>query len=73
MIYDLLIKYTAEFLRDVLSGDLELLLKTAQEKYYELRVASSGTGRVKFVENPDLWKKVRKDIARIKTIIRERQ
>lgn len=71
MNYDITKKYTSEFLRGCTRGNLQKLLNFAQQRYFELREQSSPHGRVKFVEKPHLFGKVKKDIARIKTILVE--
>lgn len=71
MSYDITLKYKSEFLRGMPDVDLNKLLNQAQQRFYELRHQSSPSGRVKFVSRPHLWKKVKKDIARIKTILAE--
>ncbi len=71
MIYDIDVKYTAEFMRESGMDSLEELLITAQQRFLELRHQCSPHGRVKFAPKPHLFKKVKKDIARFKTILRE--
>ncbi len=69
MVYDITLKYSPEYLRDRSLQELEKLLSSAQQRFFELRCQSSPHGRVKYVRNPDLFGKVKKDIARIKTIM----
>ena len=71
MKYDITVKYTLEFLRGCIDDDLHELLNQAKRCHFELRVQSSPTGRVKLIKTPHLFKKVKKDIARIKTVLRE--
>ena len=73
MAYDITIKYTAEFLRGTVPEELSALLGQAQQRFFELRQQCSPHGRVKFVPKPHLFGKVKKDIARIKTILREKE
>jgi len=68
MKYDITLKYTAEFLREIPPKDLEKLLDSAQQKFFELRGQCSAMGRA---DKPNLFKKIEKDIARMKTIRRE--
>lgn len=72
MQYDLSLQYTPEFLRGVPLEELRDLLTDVQKRHYELRVQTSLHGRVKYVKRPHWFKKIKKDIARIKTIIREK-
>ncbi len=71
MSYDITRKYTPEFLRGIVPDDLSILLNQAQQSFFDLRRQCSPHGRVKFVPKPDLFGKVKKDIARIKTIMQE--
>lgn len=71
MSYDITLKYKPQFLREMPGIALNKLLNQAQQRFYELRHQSSPSGRVKYVPRPHLWKKVKKDIARIKTILSE--
>lgn len=71
MKYDITLKYTAELLRDITDEDLHVLLQQACHHQFELREQSSCGGRVRVALKPHLFKKVKKDIARIKTILRE--
>jgi len=73
MKYDITIKYTPEFLRGMAIEELTGFLKQVQQRYFELRTQSSAGGREKYTLNPDLFGKVKKDIARIRTILRERK
>lgn len=68
MKYDIEIKYTPEFLQELEDRDIEELLYSAQVKFFELREQKSILRRV---DRPHLFKKVKKDIARIKTVINE--
>lgn len=71
MSYDITLKYKSDYLRGIPNDGLNKLLNQAQQRFYELRQQCSPNGRVKLVNNPHLWKKVKKDIARIKTILAE--
>ena len=71
MAYDITLKYTPEFLRGMIPDGLNELLDQAQQRHLELREQCSPHGRVKYVPKPHLFKKVKKDIARIKTILKE--
>ncbi len=71
MQYDITLKYRPQFLREMQQEDLEELIVEAQERFWELRVQTSPHGRVKDVPKPDLFKKVKRDIARIKTVLNE--
>lgn len=73
MAYDITLKYSPDFLRGIPQDDLEVLLNQAQQRYFELRHQCSPHGRVKFVPRPDLFGKVKKDIARMKTLLAEKQ
>lgn len=69
--YDITLKYNTEFLREMGKEALNELLNHAQRRFFELRTQCSPHGRVKHVPKPHLWGKVKKDIARIKTILGE--
>lgn len=71
MKYDIELKYTPEFLRGFGRVEKQELLKQARQQALELREQSSCGGRVIVVSKPHLLKKVKRDIARIKTILRE--
>ena len=71
MKYDITLKYTPELLRGLPDDELKAFLQQAQHRALGLREQSSMGGRVKVVPKPHLFKKVKKDIARIKTILRE--
>ncbi len=73
MNYDITNKYRTEFLRDMTVGQLQKLLNKAQLRFLGLREQTSPHGRVKYVPKPHLFGKVKKDIARIKTLINEKQ
>lgn len=72
MAYDITLKYTAEFLRGIPDKNLEEMIGQAQQAHYELRTQASPSGRVKVPQKPDLFGKVKGDIARMKTILKER-
>ena len=71
MVYDISIRYSSEFLREMSPEDLEVLLDSSQQRFFELRCQCSPSGRVKFVPKPHLFDKIKKDIARIKTLLKE--
>ena len=71
MPYDITKKYSIEFLRDMNWEQLEKILNKAQFRFFELKQQTSPHGRVKYVPKPHLFGKVKKDIARIKTLIGE--
>jgi len=52
--------------------ELNELLDQAQARFFDLRVQTSPHGRAKVVPWPHLFGKVKKDIARIKTLLREK-
>jgi len=66
-VYKITTKYTAEFLREVTPLGLRALLLGARQKLLELRSDAGIAG----VRKPHLFKKVKKDIARIETVSRE--
>ena len=51
--------------------NLNTLLNNAQQSHFHLRCQASPHGRIKFTKHPDLFNKVKKDIARIKTLLKE--
>ena len=69
--YDSTLKYTSEFLRGFGRVEKQELLKQAKQHLLELREQSSCGGRVRVASKPHLFKKVRRDIARIVTILKE--
>ena len=71
MSYDITLKYTPELLRGFTYENLQNMLQQAQQRHYELRRQSSPHGRVKLVLKSHLFGKIKKDIARIKTMIGE--
>ena len=68
MKYDVTHKYAADYLRELSVLALQELLRSAQQAFFDLRRQSSPHGRVKYVEKPHFFKKVKRDIARMKTI-----
>lgn len=66
MEYSLKVKYNAQYLRESNPDDLENLMKGAYKKRQELRLSGEEVGT-------HVWGKIRKDIARIKTVFREGQ
>lgn len=71
MVYDINLKYNPELLRELRREELKEMLSVAQARHLDLRHQSSPHGRVKLVRWPHLHKKIKKDIARIKTILLE--
>lgn len=65
--YSVKIKYTPQFLLEMNKESLELLLHEAKQKLLELK--TDRAQRFGFAERPHLFKKVRKDIARIMTVL----
>lgn len=59
----------AEDIRDMSDAEVEARLKELREEQFKLRFSSS----MMEVENNALMGQVRRDIARIKTVIRERE
>ena len=68
--YDITLKYSNEVLRDQTVFELRKRVTEAIKRQYELRTQGAIMGTVEY---PDLFKKVRKDIARMKTIIKEKE
>ncbi len=58
-----------EEIREMGAPDLETRLKELKEEQFKLRFQAS----MMQLENPSLIKKIRRDIARIKTVLRERE
>ncbi len=58
-----------EELRELNRTELEVRLKELKEEQFKLRFQAS----MMQLENPSLVKKIRRDIARIRTILRERE
>ena len=73
MIYQTDNTYSPEYVRDLNLTELYLLIRSAQEKALSLRTQQSPSGRVKVngIIKPHLFKKIRRDIARFKTALRE--
>lgn len=71
MDYDIEKKYTAEYLRELSPEALLALAGKARQAFLDLRTQNSPHGRVKYVARPHLTKKVRRDIARMETIINQ--
>jgi ribosomal protein L29 len=69
MAYEIDQKYQPEFLRDLSADRLRELIKEARAKFLELR--ESRAQRFGHVEKPHLFRKVRRDIARFKTVLRQ--
>lgn len=75
MTYEITTKYTAKYLRELSPSSLESLLEGTQQKQFELREQCVYTGRRKTPTNikQHYFRKVKRDIARIKTILAEVQ
>jgi large subunit ribosomal protein L29 len=58
-----------EDIREMGAPELETRLQELREEQFKLRFQAS----MMQVENPSLIKKIRRDIARIKTVLRERE
>jgi large subunit ribosomal protein L29 len=58
-----------EDIREMGAPELETRLQELKEEQFKLRFQAS----MMQVENPSLIKKIRRDIARIKTVLRERE
>jgi ribosomal protein L29 len=71
--YDPTIKYTAEYLRGMQTAALNDFIEDAKRTQHELRVQSAPFRKVPGPVPPDVWKKIRRDIARALTIINERR
>lgn len=71
MNYNIELKYSSEYLRGFNPVETRELLKQARQQLLELREQSSCGGRVMVAQKPHLFKKVKRDIARIKTILVE--
>lgn len=71
MDYDISLKYSPELLRGYGRLELENFQRQARKKLFALKEQSSMGGRVMVVPKPHLFKKVKRDIARIKTILAE--
>lgn len=73
--YDVKNKYTPAFLREMPPQELELLAGEAADSLFVLRHQASCGGHSRtsvITEQPHLRKKIKRDIARIKTIIGEK-
>ncbi len=58
-----------EDIREMGAPELEIRLQELKEEQFKLRFQAS----MMQIENPSLVKKIRRDIARIKTVLRERE
>ena len=58
-----------EDIREMGAPELETRLQELKEEQFKLRFQAS----MMQLENPSLMKKIRRDIARIKTVLRERE
>lgn len=72
MDYNITLKYTSELLRGYGRLELENLWKQARKCRFELKEQSLMGGRAKVTPKPYLFKKVKGDITRIKTILAEK-
>ena len=59
----------AEEVRDLAEADIEQRIEEAREELFRLRFRSA----TQMLENPMLVRTLRRDIARMKTILRERE
>ncbi|MGH7466933.1 MAG: 50S ribosomal protein L29 [Longimicrobiales bacterium] len=59
----------ADELRDLTNDELSQRITQAQEELFRLRFRSA----TQQLENPSLIRKLRRDVARIKTILRQRE
>lgn len=66
--YDPTLKYSAELLRDFTNDELTVLIEKAQQTLLDVKTNKAQT--LGLVEKPHLFKKIRTDIARMKTIRR---
>ena len=60
---------TADEIRDLTDDEIETKIEQAQEELFRLRFRSA----TQQLENPSLIKKLRRDVARMKTIQGERE
>jgi large subunit ribosomal protein L29 len=60
---------TADEIRDLTDDEIETRIEQAQEELFRLRFRSA----TQQLENPSLIKKLRRDVARMKTIQGERE
>lgn len=60
---------TADEIRDLTDDEIETRIGQSQEELFRLRFR----GATQQLENPSLIKKLRRDVARMKTILRERE
>ena len=60
---------TADEIRDLTDDEIDTRIGQAQEELFRLRFRSA----TQQLENPSLIKKLRRDVARMKTILRERE
>ena len=71
--YDLTRKYTAEFLRDFDTLELNVMLSEIRLILHELRTQNAPFKGISGPVPNDIWKKVKKDKARVLTILKEMQ
>jgi large subunit ribosomal protein L29 len=62
-------KLTAEDVREMTDAEIEDKVAQSQEELFRLRFR----GATQQLENPSLIRKLRRDIARMKTVLRERE
>ena len=60
---------TADEIRELADADIEELIVQRQEELFRLRFRSA----TQPIENPQLMRQLRRDVARLKTILRERE
>jgi large subunit ribosomal protein L29 len=60
---------TADEIRDLTDNEIETKIGEAQEELFRLRFR----GATQQLENPSLIRKLRRDVARMKTILSERE
>lgn len=72
MEYDSKKKYKMRDLRELRPDEVQDYLNQAQRCLFDLRHQCSPHGRTMVVDKPHLFEKLRKDIARLKTLKKER-
>lgn len=70
--YDPNFKYTADYLRGMETLALHKFVVDAKRTRHELRQQNAPFKKAHGSAPPDIWKKIRRDIARALTIINER-
>lgn len=71
MIYQTDCIYVAEYLREMTHDELVELLTSARATLTTMNLAVTRIGRIKVPAKPHLFGKLRRDIARIRTILKE--